>query len=167
MRVALEDVLFDQRAGRDDAHDVAAHELVRHRRFELLGERDDAPLRDELGEIAVERVMRNARHRDAPPAARFFRGERDRERARDRLGVLAVRFVEIADAREQDRFGITVLHPEVLLEHRRPRHGRRHPSRDRIRAVPETDVALPVEKTVHNLGAHHRPPSSRAAPMSA
>ena len=58
VRRPFEDVLFEQRPRRHDAHDVAAHELVRDRRFELLGERDDAPLRDQLGQVPVERVVR-------------------------------------------------------------------------------------------------------------
>ena len=70
--------------------------------------------------------MRHAGHRDALPAAGLFAGQRDLQRARDRFGVLSVGFVEVADAREQDRFGMLCFHPEVLLEHRRILDQRRH-----------------------------------------
>ena len=69
---AIEQVLLDQRTGGHHARNVAAHELVRHRKFELVGERHDALLRDEVGEIFVERVIRHAGHRDALAAARLL-----------------------------------------------------------------------------------------------
>ena len=103
VRAALEQLFLDDRPRRHDAHDVAAHQLVRYGRFELFGERDDEALRDELRQIRIERVMRHARHRDALALSRFLRRQRDRQRARQRLGVLAVSLVEIADAREQER----------------------------------------------------------------
>lgn len=100
VHATFEQIFFDQRAGRDDTDDVAAHELVRDRRFELFGEGHDAALQHEFCEVPIEGVIRNAGHCDALSATRFFRGQRDRERARDRLGIFAVRFVKITDARE-------------------------------------------------------------------
>ena len=123
--LAVEQLLLDQRARRYEPHDVAANQTIGLRNLELLRERHDEALRDEPREIPRERVMRHPGHRHALTRTGLFAGERDLQRARDRLGVLAVRFVEIADAREQDRFGVLGLHPEVLLEHGREfGHGR-------------------------------------------
>ena len=117
--LAVEQLLFDQRSWRHQADDVAPYQPVRLRHLELLGERDDEALLHELCQVAAQGVMRYARHRHALAAAGLFAGERDLQRARDRLCVFAVGFVEVADAREQDRFRMPRFHPEVLLEHRR------------------------------------------------
>jgi hypothetical protein len=112
-------MFLDERARRDDARDVASHELVRNRNFELIGERYDPSLRDEIGEILIECVIRNAGHRDALTAARFFRRKGDLQRGSDRRRVVAVRFVEISHARQQNGVRVTRLQPEVLFEERR------------------------------------------------
>ena len=74
---AFEQMVFDERAGRDQAHDVAPHEFIGLRRFELFGQRDDETLRHQARQILRERVMRHAGHRDALSAAGFFARERD------------------------------------------------------------------------------------------
>ena len=63
--------------------------------------------------------MRNAGHRDAFPSAGLFARQGDLQRASDNLGIFAVGFVKVADARQQHGFGMLGLHPEILLEHRR------------------------------------------------
>ena len=65
-------MLFVHGARGDDAHHVAPGELVGNRRLQLLGQGDDALLRDQLRQIAVEGMMRNAGHRDALPVSGLF-----------------------------------------------------------------------------------------------
>ena len=49
---AVEKLLLDQRTGRYQAYDLAAHETVRLRNFELLGQSNDESLLDEPREIS-------------------------------------------------------------------------------------------------------------------
>ena len=56
-----------------------------------------------------------------PAFARLFRRADDVQRLRQILGVVAIRLVEIADAREQQRFGILFFEREVLRDQRRGR----------------------------------------------
>ena len=83
VRRALEDVLFEQRAGRHDAHDVAPHQLVRHRRFELFGQRDDAALRDRAWR-GIRRAHGTGRRPSRPGARRRPPSRSARSKARAR-----------------------------------------------------------------------------------
>src|SRR5580700_343180 len=117
--LTVEELLLDQRSRCDEPHDAATDETIRLGNLKLFGEGDDESLLHELCEVSRQRVMRGPGHRNALSAAGLFARERDLQRAGDRFGILAVRFVEIADAREQDRLGMLRFHSEVLLEHRR------------------------------------------------
>ncbi len=102
----VEQLLFEQRTGRHQANDVAAHQPVRLRNFELLGQRHDESLRDQFGKICASAWCGTPAIATRLPPPALFAGQRDLQRARNRFGVFAVGFVEVADAREQNGFGI-------------------------------------------------------------
>src|SRR2546429_221346 len=70
------------------------------RGLELLADRDLLPCLHEPRDVAVGRMMRDARHRRALP-----RRERDRQEPRAELGILAEELVEIAEPEEQEMIG--------------------------------------------------------------
>ncbi len=122
--LVLKQAGFEHRAGRDDAHHVAldqpaARRLALHRRGgNLLADGDAVAFRDERAEVSFEAVVRDARERDADVAAHRLRGQDDVQLAREQARVVVEGFVEVADAEEQQRFGVAALDVEVLLPER-------------------------------------------------
>ena len=63
-----------QRAGRDDADDLALDEALGLARvFDLIADGDAETLLDQARDVAVDRVKRHAAHRDAAAAASLDR----------------------------------------------------------------------------------------------
>ena len=102
--LALEERVFYQRARRHDTHDLAAHDSLRGRRvLHLLADGDlDARL-DELGQVAVEGVVRDARERHLLLGPLVPRSQDDTQHLGRDLGVLAEGLVEVPEAEEQQR----------------------------------------------------------------
>ena len=111
----LEDVLLEHGTGRDDPRHFAAHDAAGNGRiFHLIADGDFLPRADELREVEVGGVIRNAAHRVGLPL-----GERDIEDGRRFLGVLEEHFVEVAQAEEEDRVRRQfALDAPVLAHHR-------------------------------------------------
>ena len=66
MLLALEKLVFKQRARRDDARDLAFDDALGLARvLDLLADRRAVALLHELPQVPIEGVMRNAAHRDA------------------------------------------------------------------------------------------------------
>ena len=106
--------------GRDDANDLARDDPldlggIGH----LLAERDLVAEGEELGDVAVRRVVRDAAHRVLVGIALVAAGERDRERPGGDDRILAEELVEIAEAKEEQRIGVARLGFLVLPHHRR------------------------------------------------
>ena len=120
-----------ERPGGDDAHHLSPHELLAlARRLHLLAHRHLASGADQPGDIAVGRVMGNARHGDGPLPL-LARGEGDLEQARALVGVLEEELVKVAEAEEEEVVGVTLLELPVLQHHWGQRGGQRGRQRRR------------------------------------
>ena len=122
--LGVEQRVFGERAGRDQAHHVAPHHalgaaLLRLGRvLELLAHRDAVAERDQAVQIFVGALDRHAAHRDVAAQMLAALGEHDAERARGGLGVVEEHLVEIAHPVEQQAVRIGGLDLDVLLHHR-------------------------------------------------
>ena len=124
---AVEHLRVGERAGRDDAHHLAPHELLAAAgRLHLLAHRHLLALADEPGDIGVGGVMRDAGH-----GRRLARGQRDLQEARAQVGILGEHLVEVAQPEQQEIVRVAALQLAVLLHHGRElgaasvRHARR------------------------------------------
>src|ERR1051325_12163046 len=96
----------DGRAARDDAHDLAAHELLRLRRvFGLLADCDAVAFAYQTRDVVRDRVVRHATHRDGLAPLLVARREGYLHLARARDCVLEEELVEVAEAEEEERGG--------------------------------------------------------------
>src|ERR1044071_1552581 len=94
----------DGRAGRDDADDLAADELLRLGRvFGLLADGDAVAFADQARDVARDGVVRDAAHGDGLAALLVARGQGYLQLARAGDGVLEEEFVEVAEAEEEER----------------------------------------------------------------
>src|SRR6266545_3490049 len=83
----VEQVVLGGRAGRDDAHDLTPHKsLSRYGIFDLIADDDAVTRSHELVDVAVERTVRKAGHRDGLVVTTR---QGDVEDTSGRLGVLA------------------------------------------------------------------------------
>ncbi|MNS54051.1 hypothetical protein D3C72_868310 [compost metagenome] len=109
-----------QRAGGDDAHHLALHRaLARGRIADLLADRHRLAQLDELDQVLVDRMERDAGHADRHAAGLSARRQRDVQQPRGLLGVVMEQLVEVAHPIEQQRVRMIRLDAEVLLHHRR------------------------------------------------
>ena len=79
----------------------------------------DSPSRTSFAEIAFDRVIRHAGHRNRRAGRRAALRQRDVEQARGLARVVVEQLVEIAHAKEQQRVRILRLGGEVLAHQRR------------------------------------------------
>ena len=112
----------DDRAGRDDADDIALDKALGERRvLGLLADGDLVALGDQARDVGVARMIGNAAHRRlilrrlAAVAGR----QRQIELARGELSILVEHLVEVAQAEKEDRILILFLDLQILLHHRR------------------------------------------------
>ena len=102
-------------ARRNDARNLAAHKALRRLGvLDLIAQRRGFSRADQLCEICIERMVRNAAHR-LRPAMRESRPEDGRRND----GILAEHLIEIAEAEHQYRaFGNLALDGKILPHHR-------------------------------------------------
>jgi hypothetical protein len=123
--LCVEQRVFGERAGRDQADDVAPHHalaaaLLRLGRvLELFAHRDAMAEGDQAVEIFVGAMDRHAAHGDVAAQVLAALGEHDAEGARRDLGVLEEQLIEIAHPIEQQAIRIGGLDLDILLHHRR------------------------------------------------
>ena len=110
---------LDQRARRDHAAHDPRDELLALGRLvaDLLGDGDLVAGVDQLGDVAVDRVVGHAGQRHTLVLADRPRGQDDVADARHDLGVVVEGLVEIAQAEEQDDVGVLLLERQVLAAH--------------------------------------------------
>ena len=118
----VEACAVDDRAGRDDADDIALDKALGERRvLGLLADGDLVALGDQARDVGVARMIGNAAHRRlilrrlAAVAGR----QRQIELARGELSILVEHLVEVAQAEKEDRILILFLDLQILLHHRR------------------------------------------------
>ena len=109
-----------QRTGRDDAAHDARDELLALGRLiaDLLGDGDLVAGVDQLGNVAIDRVIRHTRQRHALVRPDGPRGQDDIADRRDDPGVIVERLVEITQAEKQDDVRVLLLDRQVLAAHR-------------------------------------------------
>ena len=119
----VEHVVAHGHTWRNQLCDAALHELLRELGvLQLVADGHTLASAYELGQICVERMMREARHLGV--AASCLRcavrpsGERDAQYFRCRDSVVTVGLVEVAATEEQQRVGVLGLQREKLPHHR-------------------------------------------------
>ena len=112
----------DDRAGRDNADDIALDKSLGERRvLGLLADGDLVALGDQARDVGVARMVGDAAHRRlilrrlAAVAGR----QRQIKLARGELGILVEHLIEVAQAEKEDRILILLLDLQILLHHRR------------------------------------------------
>ena len=129
-RLRIEQAVLGERAGRDEAHHVAAHDrlgapLPRLRRvLELLAHGDAEALADQALQVFVGAVDRHPAHGDVLAQMLAALGEHDAERLGGGDGVGEEQLVEVAHAVEQHAVGIGGLDLQELRHRRRDAGGR-------------------------------------------
>ena len=129
-RLGVEQAVLGQRAGRDEAHDVAAHDRLGaalpgfRRVLELLAHGDAEALADQPLQVLVGAMDRHPAHGDVLAQVLAALGEHDAERLRGGDGVVEEQLVEIAHAVEQHAVGIGGLDLQELRHRRRDAGGR-------------------------------------------
>ena len=123
--LGVEQRILGQRAGRDQAHHVAAHHALGAALarlggiFELFADRDAMAERDQPVQIFVGALDRHAAHRNVAAEMLAALGQHDAERARGGFGVVEEQFVEVAHPVEQQAIRIGRLDLDILLHHGR------------------------------------------------
>jgi len=115
----IEHLRFGQCARGNDPLDTPLHRTAAARLTHLLCQRDPVALLDQPGNIALDGVVRNARHRDPDVLGDRTRGKEDVQLPRGNLRVFIEGFVEVAEAEEQNRIRILRLQVQILLTQRR------------------------------------------------
>ena len=122
--LGVEQAVLGQRAGRDEAHDVAVHDRLGAalpglgRVFHLLADGNPETLGDQPLQVFVGAVDRHAAHGDVFAQMLAALGEHDAERFGGGDRVLEEQLVEVAHPVEQHAIGIGGLDLEEL-RHRR------------------------------------------------
>jgi hypothetical protein len=120
--LVIEQRRIRQRAGRDDARDLAFDRAFRGIRVtDLLADRNRLAELDELGEVLFDGVIGHACHLDRFACGSATRGQRDIEQARSVLRVVEEKLVEVAHAVEDEHVRMLCLDAQVLLHHGRMR----------------------------------------------
>ena len=107
----------EHRTGRDDLYDLALRKPLRLRVSDLLGDGDLVALVDELRNVALGGMVRNAAHRRLLLVAAAARQSQPKF-PRNELGVIEEHLIKIAEAKEQYLVGMPVLRFQILLHHR-------------------------------------------------
>ena len=109
-----------QRAGRDDAHDLALDRpLGCGRVADLLADGDRLAQPDQARQVLLDADCRNAGHRHGCPGRSPARGERQVQEAGPPLGIAVEELVKITHPVKQQVILVLRLDAQVLLHHRR------------------------------------------------
>ena len=129
VRGPVQELRVGDGARRDDAHDLAPHQLLAlGGRLHLLAHGDLLARSDEARDVAVGGVVRDTRHRDRALAF-LARRERELQQAGRGVRVLEEQLVEIPEAEQQQIVRVALLELPVLQHHRRQLgRGLRHES---------------------------------------
>ena len=118
VRGPVQELRVGDGARRDDAHDLAPHQLLAlGGRLHLLAHGDLLARADEARDVAVGGVVRDPRHRDRPLAL-LARRERELQQAGRGVRVLEEQLVEISEAEQQQIVRVALLELPVLQHHR-------------------------------------------------
>ena len=111
----MEDVRVEVRAGAEDLRDVAANEFAGLGVFELVADGNFSAMFEQLADVALGGVVRDAAHRHAVAL-----GEGEVQKLRTGLGIVEEHLVEVTQPKQQQRVGRNlVFDAPILLHHRR------------------------------------------------
>ena len=126
---------FDQRAGRVEAHDLTPDEALRRPGvLHLIAQGHRAARPQQLGDVAGGGVIGQPAQRHLVGLVLVAGGQGDVEQARAFDGVLVEHFVEVADPEKQNRVRVLLLDLAVLPHERREIRGHPHPRHGRATA---------------------------------
>ena len=115
----LEQIVIVSDAGGDELRDAPFHQFFcEFRILQLVADSYFVAGLHESGHVVVDGVVGDAGHFDESAAAGGLARQHKAEHAAGRERIFAVGFVEVADAVEEQGFGILGFDLEVLLEHR-------------------------------------------------
>ena len=125
IRAALQHVVVHAHAGRDELRDAALHQALGFLGvFELVADGHALAGAHQLGQVGIERMVREAGQGHFAAAARAPLRQRDVENAAGRDGIFAEGLVKITHPKQQHRARMLLLELVVLLHQRRLSHGR-------------------------------------------
>ena len=84
----------------------------------MLADGDLVTAVDELGQVVVQRMVRNAGHRHPLPLSHLAGCEDDVQLPRGDPGIIIEGLVEVAEAKEDNGVGISLLDLKILLSER-------------------------------------------------
>ena len=114
----LKQIVFHHRAGGDDPHHFTAHQSLGL--SGILGLLADGHLvahGDQLADIALAGMIRHAAHGCPLLLAAIPAGEGQRQKLRDKLGIIKKHLVKVAETVKQDKILILFFDIHVLLHH--------------------------------------------------
>ena len=118
--LGVEQIRVGERPRRDDARDPTLDRpLARRRIAELLDDDYRFAVLHQLGQVRLERMVRDARHRYGCARRLPARRQRDVEQPRRVLGVGEEQLVEISHPVEDELVRMLRLGAKILLHHRR------------------------------------------------
>ncbi len=113
-------LVAERDARRDDLHHAPLDDFARVLRvFQLLADGDAVARLNQLRQMVIQRVVREAGERRVLARSVAALGERDTEHVGHDHGIVLERLVEVAHAEEQERAGVAVLDLPVLPHQRR------------------------------------------------
>ena len=116
----IEQCFITDRAGSNDAGNLALDRALAGGRIaNLLTDDNRLAQFDQLGQIALGGMERDAGHRNRLAAGLAPCGQGDIEQTGGFFRVVVEQFVKVTHAVEQELFGMLLLDAEVLLHHRR------------------------------------------------
>ena len=122
--------VFDERARRYDADHVALdHALCRRGIGKLFADRDFFPESDELRDVSIRRVKRNAAHRRSLFQPAIPARQRKIEKPRHLFRILEKHLVKIPEPVKDDAVFIFVFDFKIMPHHRRQSAHKRSPLR--------------------------------------
>ena len=102
-------------AGGDHARDFALDQPASVWLGDLLADGDVIAFFDQPGDIALDGVMRHARHRDALAFADRAAGQHKIKLAGGDFGIVVEHLVKVAQAEQEDTVGILPFNIQILL----------------------------------------------------
>ncbi len=107
--------IVDHRAGCDNARNAALDQALGFTRIaDLFSDRYRFAEADQLGQIAIQRMHRYARHRNRRACRLAALGQRDVEQARRAPRVVVEHLIEVAHAEQQQQIRLLGLERQVL-----------------------------------------------------
>lgn len=115
----VQHIVVDGNSRRHQLRDAALHQFLRQLRvLQLVADGHTLAGTYQLGQIGVERMMRETRHFDGFPLAIGTFGQGNTEDFGRDDGIGGIGFIEVTTTKQHDSIGMLCLQVEELLHHR-------------------------------------------------